>query len=172
MTEELRLRIAQLPQRQREIVVLYYYGDLSITEVASEARCSVIGTVKATLHQARRALAFALQPESIITIDREGKTMGLAHWGITGTHRHEYEVDLTEELFEGHCVAVLRCTVEHPGGFGALVQGFEPGDFAGHRVRFPAMLRAEGVTGWGRALDAHRRTRLGLEQELSRLLQQ
>ena len=106
-----------------------------------------MGTVKATLHQARRALADALRPEGSTT-DSEVKAMSLAHWGITGTHRHEYDIDATDELLDEHRVAVLRCIVDDPGGFGALVQRFEPGRYAGHRVRFSGMLRADHVTGW------------------------
>lgn len=54
--DRIRVEISRLPPRQREIVVLHYYGDLSVDEVAIRAGCRV-GTVKATLHQARRALA-------------------------------------------------------------------------------------------------------------------
>lgn len=144
--DHIRNEIARLPARQREIVVLYYYGDLSVAEVATRTGCRE-GTVKATLHQARRALAAALQPEAAATRTEDG-TMRLAHWGITGTHAHEHELERTPETFEGHPVAVLRCVVKDPGGFGAQVQRFEPGSFRRHRVRFSGMLRAEDVTGW------------------------
>jgi hypothetical protein len=146
LADELRERISRLPPREREIVVLYYFGDLSVAEVAAEAGCRV-GTVKATLHHARKALADALRPEGSTT-DTEVKAMSLAHWGITGTHRHEYEIDVTDEVLDGHPVAALRCTVDEPGGFGAMVQRFAPGAFAGHRVRFSGMLRADHVTRW------------------------
>lgn len=57
-----RRLVAALPPRQREIVVLRYYGDLSVAQVAAKAGCSP-GTVKATLHQARRHWA----PPSCLT---------------------------------------------------------------------------------------------------------
>jgi RNA polymerase sigma factor (sigma-70 family) len=146
LAEELRHRVSRLAPRQRHMVVLYYYGDLSVAEVATAAGCSV-GTVKATLHQARRILSAALQPDHRTT-ELEVTPMSLAHWGITGTHRHEYEIDRTDDWYEGKPVAVLRCIAKRPGGFGALVQRFEPGAFTGHRVRFSGKLRAEGVSGW------------------------
>ncbi|HUS21509.1 MAG TPA: hypothetical protein VMZ66_05785 [Aeromicrobium sp.] len=77
--------------------------------------------------------------------------MSLAHWGITATRRHEYDIDAGDELLDEHRVAVLHCIVDDPGGFGALVQRFEPGRFAGHRVRLSGMLRAE-QSGAGRAM--------------------
>jgi RNA polymerase sigma-70 factor (sigma-E family) len=48
--------VRALPRRQREAVVLTYYGDLSEADVARALGCSV-GTVKSQLSKARAALA-------------------------------------------------------------------------------------------------------------------
>jgi RNA polymerase sigma-70 factor (sigma-E family) len=53
-----RAAIGSLPSRQRQAVVLRYYGDLSIEQVAEAMGCRA-GTVKAHLHQARSALRAA-----------------------------------------------------------------------------------------------------------------
>lgn len=61
--EELR-RLAQaleaLPPRQRTIVILYYYEELSIEAIAQTLDCSP-GTVKWQLHDARERLRHMLQ---------------------------------------------------------------------------------------------------------------
>ncbi len=53
--------IRQLPTRQRTAVVLHYLDDLPVEQVA-EAMGVAVGTVKATLHQARTTLARAMEP--------------------------------------------------------------------------------------------------------------
>jgi len=52
---DLRERLAQLPHRLREVVLLRYYGDLGEAEMA-EALGVPRGTVKSRLHDALRAL--------------------------------------------------------------------------------------------------------------------
>jgi RNA polymerase sigma factor (sigma-70 family) len=47
--------LGELPQRQREVVVLRFFEELSVEETAAAMDCAQ-GTVKATLHQALRAL--------------------------------------------------------------------------------------------------------------------
>ena len=141
-----RSLITELPARQRQIVVLHYYGDLTVADVAATTGCSV-GTVKATLHHARRSLGAALLAEVTISPQKE-ESMRPVHWGITGTHWNEYELETTDESLDGHRVAVFRCTVDEPGGFGAAVQTFEPGEFNGRRIRFSGRLRSQGVSGW------------------------
>jgi RNA polymerase sigma-70 factor (ECF subfamily) len=58
-----RQLLAQLPRRQREIVVLYYFLDQSIETIASELQVPE-GTIKVTLHRARAALAEQRKAES------------------------------------------------------------------------------------------------------------
>lgn len=47
--------LGELPQRQREAIVLRFFEDLSVEETAAAMDCAQ-GTVKATIHQALRAL--------------------------------------------------------------------------------------------------------------------
>jgi RNA polymerase sigma-70 factor (ECF subfamily) len=51
----LRSMLGELPQRQREVIVLRFFEELSVEETAAAMDCAQ-GTVKATLHQALRAL--------------------------------------------------------------------------------------------------------------------
>ncbi|HEY4377261.1 MAG TPA: SigE family RNA polymerase sigma factor [Acidimicrobiales bacterium] len=53
-----RAAIAALPARQRQAVVLRYYGDLTLDQVAEAMGCR-LGTVKAHLHQAHASLRLA-----------------------------------------------------------------------------------------------------------------
>jgi RNA polymerase sigma factor (sigma-70 family) len=55
-----REAVAQLPQRQRDVLFLRHYLDLSYAEIA-EALELEVGTISATLHAARGALVEALQ---------------------------------------------------------------------------------------------------------------
>ena len=57
---ELVAYVRGLPQRQREVVVLRYYGGLSEAEIAAELRISR-GTVKAHASRAMDALAQAME---------------------------------------------------------------------------------------------------------------
>jgi RNA polymerase sigma factor (sigma-70 family) len=52
--------LGELPERQREALLLRFFEDLSVEETAAAMRCAA-GTVKATVHQALRAMrrAFA-----------------------------------------------------------------------------------------------------------------
>lgn len=59
---DLSSAVAALPQRQRTAVALYYYGELSVHEVAAAMEISE-GAVKATLHAARGALRVKLEDE-------------------------------------------------------------------------------------------------------------
>lgn len=56
----LRLILDQLPQRQREAVILRFFEDLSVEDTAAAMNCAE-GTVKATIHQALRALKRKLE---------------------------------------------------------------------------------------------------------------
>lgn len=53
---DLRRQVSRLPRKQRATVVLYYYVDLSIAEIAEVLDVSS-GTVKSNLSDARHALA-------------------------------------------------------------------------------------------------------------------
>jgi RNA polymerase sigma-70 factor (ECF subfamily) len=53
--ELLRDTLSDLPQRQREALLLRYFEDLSIDDTAAAMECAS-GTVKATIHQALRVL--------------------------------------------------------------------------------------------------------------------
>lgn len=55
----LRDLVERLPERLREVVLLHYYADLPVTEVAVLTKRPV-GTVKRRLHEARQLLAAAL----------------------------------------------------------------------------------------------------------------
>lgn len=52
--------LSRLPRRQREVVVLRYLEDMSVTEVASILSCSA-GTVKRSAHDGLRGLRTALK---------------------------------------------------------------------------------------------------------------
>ena len=55
----LRDLVERLPLRLREVVLLHYYADLPVTEVAAAVKRPV-GTVKRRLHEARAVLAEAV----------------------------------------------------------------------------------------------------------------
>jgi RNA polymerase sigma factor (sigma-70 family) len=59
---DLQRLLAQLPKRQRDVVVLRYLADLSEADVAAALGIS-IGTVKAHAHRALRALRASAAPE-------------------------------------------------------------------------------------------------------------
>jgi RNA polymerase sigma-70 factor (ECF subfamily) len=59
---DLARALAALPRRQREVVGLHYHLGLPVGEVAGTLGVSE-GTVKTSLHRARRALARALRPD-------------------------------------------------------------------------------------------------------------
>jgi RNA polymerase sigma factor (sigma-70 family) len=52
-----------LPERQREAVVLRFFEELSVEQTAAAMNCAV-GTVKATVHQALRALRQKMSPSN------------------------------------------------------------------------------------------------------------
>jgi len=52
--------VSRLPRAQREAVLLFYYADLPIAEVATIVR-KPVGTVKSLLWEARNRLAIALE---------------------------------------------------------------------------------------------------------------
>lgn len=60
---DLRSAITQLTPRQRAAVILHYFDDLPIDQIADAIGCSA-STVKVHLHRARIALATALHEEA------------------------------------------------------------------------------------------------------------
>jgi RNA polymerase sigma-70 factor (ECF subfamily) len=57
---EIARALTALAPRQRAVVVLHYFGDLSVREIADALGISV-GTVKSQLHDSRRTLEASLQ---------------------------------------------------------------------------------------------------------------
>lgn len=57
---DIRRAIARLPPRQRAVVVLHYYVDLPLADIADILHCAV-GTVKSNLSDARTNLAKSLE---------------------------------------------------------------------------------------------------------------
>ncbi len=57
--QEVRMAIRQLPESLRTALVLYYYEDLDVSEIAAILETSV-GAVKVRLHEARKRLARSL----------------------------------------------------------------------------------------------------------------
>jgi RNA polymerase sigma-70 factor (ECF subfamily) len=55
LNDALRATLSTLPDRQREAVTLRFFEDLSVEQTAEAMGCAT-GTVKATVHQALRAL--------------------------------------------------------------------------------------------------------------------
>src|SRR5258705_3750130 len=53
--EKLHVVLADLPERQREAIVLRFFEEMSVEETAATMSCAE-GTVKATVHQALRSL--------------------------------------------------------------------------------------------------------------------
>jgi DNA-directed RNA polymerase specialized sigma24 family protein len=67
---ELAEALASLPPRQRLIVFLRYFADLSHADIAELVGVEP-GTVSATLAQAKAALARRLAPEEPVPIEKE-----------------------------------------------------------------------------------------------------
>ncbi len=56
---DVRRAVQDLPEKQRWVTLLFYFVDLSVSEVAQVMECA-IGTVKSNLHDARTNLAESL----------------------------------------------------------------------------------------------------------------
>ena len=69
--DQLERAFTRLTDDQRAVIVLRYYRDLSITEIADVIGHSE-GTVKSRLHYAREALRAAVEADARPTI-REGR---------------------------------------------------------------------------------------------------
>jgi RNA polymerase sigma-70 factor (sigma-E family) len=64
--EELFLALAQIPPRQRAVLVLRFFEALSITEVAEALGCSE-GTVKSQTSRGLAAMKAVIDPETAVT---------------------------------------------------------------------------------------------------------
>ncbi len=64
-TNELYAVIQKLPIKQRTVVILYYYNEYSIDEIAKLLGC-MEGTVKSRLHTARKSMKKVLEGEKEI----------------------------------------------------------------------------------------------------------
>ena len=65
LAEILRCIIEELPSEQREAILLYYYEDLSLAEVAQEQNCPV-PTVKSRLRYAKQSIRAAILAEAVL----------------------------------------------------------------------------------------------------------
>ena len=66
-----RTAVAALPERQRAALVLRYYADLPVAEVAEVLRCAP-GTVKSLTYKAVASLRRRLDDEMIMEVVRDG----------------------------------------------------------------------------------------------------
>jgi RNA polymerase sigma factor (sigma-70 family) len=134
--------IGQLSPRQGQIVVLHYYGDLSVSAIAKRLKVSE-GTVKRTLHDARAELRRMVGQDQQFQRPRRQTMKG---WHMAGSHPSQYEHALAEETtYEGKAVVELRSVAPQTDGFGTLMQTFSAERFLGQRVRFSGALKCEGV---------------------------
>jgi hypothetical protein len=69
-------------------------------------------------------------------------------WYLAGSKPQAYQSGVNDAQYNGHRVAFLKSVVPTPDGFGTLMQDFRADDYAGKRVRFSAMLKADNVTNW------------------------
>jgi RNA polymerase sigma-70 factor (ECF subfamily) len=70
--ERLQVALAALPERQRAVVVLRHYQDLSLEEIAQALGMS-LGTVKSSLHRALVRMREGLQPAARTGMRRGGR---------------------------------------------------------------------------------------------------
>ena len=65
--EAITQAVRKLPVKQRTVVVLYYYQEYQISEIAQIVGC-LEGTVKSRLHTARKKLKSVLKTELRTTV--------------------------------------------------------------------------------------------------------
>ncbi len=133
--------IGQLSSRQAQVVVLHYYGDLSLRTIAGRLGVSQ-GTVKRTLHDARAQLRRAVGHDPQLQPQRRQTMTG---WHMAGSHPAQYRHALANETtYEGKPAVELR-SVSQTDGFGTLMQTFSAEHFVEQRVRFSGALKSESV---------------------------
>lgn len=69
-------------------------------------------------------------------------------WYVAGSKPADYEAGVDAQGYEGHPNAYLKAKRSTAEGFGTLMQDFDPHNYAGKRVRFSALVKAEEVNGW------------------------
>ena len=72
LRDELERAFARLPVDQRAVLVLQYYEDLPLAEIAASLGVSE-GTVKSRLHAARRSMRAAIEADARLPIPAEGR---------------------------------------------------------------------------------------------------
>ena len=157
-SSDLAAHVAALPSRQREVVVLHYFADMGVAEVAAALRVSE-GTVKQCLFRARRRLQDAIAPP-FATTARRGHAVNepeqmtperrdpMKGWLKAGSQPRDYAHGIdADEKRNGQRVAFLRSKADKPSGFGTVMQMIAADRYRGKRVRFSAQLRTTGVDG-------------------------
>lgn len=78
--ERVRQAVAQLPEQYRKVVLLYYFEELSYTEIAREAGLSV-GTVGTHLHRAKQMLRRLLSEKEVTSDEAhpQRRTSAVSH---------------------------------------------------------------------------------------------
>ena len=69
-------------------------------------------------------------------------------WYLAGSKPQDYQAGVNDAQYNGHRAVYLQSIATAPTGFGTLMQDFRADDYAGKRVRFSAMLKAESVADW------------------------
>lgn len=92
------------------------------------------------MYLALLALTFTMQ-----TFSQKSEIKG---WYLAGSTPASYEIGLVNNGQKGTKVAYLRSKDEKIEGFGTIMQNFEPGEFAGKKVRLTAKIKANNVESW------------------------
>ncbi|MBA3300096.1 MAG: RNA polymerase sigma factor [Thermoleophilaceae bacterium] len=135
--------IRALPPRQAQVVLLHYFGDLTMSETAVRLGVSE-GAVKSALHDARGRLGSLLRDDQ----PHDKRRQMMIGWHMAGSHPKQYDHELTEKTAYGKPVARLWCTARRPDGFGTLMQTFSSGNYLERRLRFSGAVQCEGVEDW------------------------
>ncbi len=70
-------------------------------------------------------------------------------WFMSGSHPGDYDHGIADdEKHDGHAVAYIRSRLEHPAGFGTLMQMIAAEEYRGKRMRFSGAVRSIDVAGW------------------------
>lgn len=70
-------------------------------------------------------------------------------WFLAGSDRKNYVLSVDSQVTrDGKLSQSLASTVKEPEGFGTIMQGFDPADYIGKRVRLSAWVKTKNVTEW------------------------